>query len=74
MKLCISLFELIFSAIKEQLLLNGATGKVAFDNNGDRKYPEYDIYNVQESIDGRVQQRRKIGEITYLQQEVIIII
>jgi ionotropic glutamate receptor NMDA 1 len=30
------------------VLLNGATGKVAFDNNGDRIYAEYDIINVKE--------------------------
>lgn len=30
------------------MLLNGATGKVAFDDSGDRIYAEYDIVNVKE--------------------------
>lgn len=29
-------------------MINGATGKVAFDDNGDRIYAEYDIINVHE--------------------------
>lgn len=35
-----------FRYIKRQVLLNGATGKVAFDDNGDRINAEYDIVNV----------------------------
>jgi glutamate receptor ionotropic, NMDA 1 len=30
------------------VLFKGATGKVAFDDNGDRMFAEYDIVNVQE--------------------------
>jgi glutamate receptor ionotropic, NMDA 1 len=30
------------------VLFKGATGKVAFDDNGDRMFAEYDIINVQE--------------------------
>lgn len=35
--------------IRKQILLNGMTGKVAFDDNGDRIYAEYDIINVKET-------------------------
>ncbi|KAL0276444.1 UNVERIFIED_CONTAM: hypothetical protein PYX00_004018 [Menopon gallinae] len=38
--------KLLFEYIKKQNLSNGATGKVAFDDNGDRIYAEYDIVNV----------------------------
>ena len=31
------------------MLLNGETGKVAFDDNGDRINAEYDVVNVQAS-------------------------
>jgi ABC-type branched-subunit amino acid transport system substrate-binding protein len=33
--------------IKKQTLVNGSTGNVAFDDNGDRINAEYDIINVQ---------------------------
>lgn len=38
----------LFEFIKKQVLLNGATGKVAFDDNGDRINAEYDVVNVQD--------------------------
>lgn len=37
-----------FRYIKKQVYKDGHTGKVAFDNNGDRIYAEYDIVNVKE--------------------------
>ncbi|XP_044734229.1 glutamate [NMDA] receptor subunit 1 isoform X2 [Chrysoperla carnea] len=43
--------KLLFEEIKKQVLLNGATGKVAFDDNGDRINAEYDIVNVQQHED-----------------------
>uniref|UniRef100_A0A7R9B3P7 Glutamate [NMDA] receptor subunit 1 n=1 Tax=Timema shepardi TaxID=629360 RepID=A0A7R9B3P7_TIMSH len=39
----------LFEYIKKQVLLNGTTGKVAFDDSGDRINAEYDIVNVQDS-------------------------
>ncbi|CAI6345580.1 unnamed protein product [Macrosiphum euphorbiae] len=38
----------LFEYIKKQVYKDGHTGKVAFDNNGDRIYAEYDIVNVKE--------------------------
>ncbi|XP_059473836.1 glutamate [NMDA] receptor subunit 1 [Neocloeon triangulifer] len=38
----------LFEYIKKQVLFKGATGKVAFDDNGDRMFAEFEIINVQE--------------------------
>ncbi|XP_046474895.1 NMDA receptor 1 isoform X3 [Neodiprion pinetum] len=38
----------LFEYIRRQVLHNGATGKVAFDDNGDRIFAEYDIVNIKE--------------------------
>lgn len=38
----------MFRYIKKQVYKDGHTGKVAFDNNGDRIYAEYDIVNVKQ--------------------------
>ncbi|RZC38050.1 ANF receptor and/or Peripla BP 6 domain containing protein, partial [Asbolus verrucosus] len=37
----------LFDSIKKQVLYNGETGKVAFDDQGDRIYAEYNIVNIQ---------------------------
>lgn len=37
-----------FRYIRKQVLISGVTGKVAFDDNGDRINAEYDVMNVQE--------------------------
>lgn len=37
----------LFDFIKKQVLLNGETGKVAFDDQGDRINAEYNIVNIQ---------------------------
>lgn len=33
--------------IRKEVLPNGQTGRVAFDDNGDRIYAEYNIINIQ---------------------------
>ncbi|XP_029052666.1 glutamate [NMDA] receptor subunit 1 isoform X2 [Osmia bicornis bicornis] len=38
----------LFDFIREEVLVDGATGRVAFDDNGDRIYAEYDIINIKE--------------------------
>nr|XP_018899314.1 PREDICTED: glutamate [NMDA] receptor subunit 1 isoform X2 [Bemisia tabaci] len=38
----------LFEYVRKQVLLNGATGKVAFDDSGDRIFAEYDVVNLQE--------------------------
>lgn len=37
----------LFNFIKKQVLINGETGKVAFDDQGDRINAEYNIANIQ---------------------------
>ncbi|KAH0954642.1 hypothetical protein HN011_004176 [Eciton burchellii] len=37
----------LFQYIRKQVLLHGLTGRVAFDDNGDRIFAEYDIVNIQ---------------------------
>ncbi|XP_076233083.1 glutamate ionotropic receptor NMDA type subunit 1 [Calliopsis andreniformis] len=39
----------LFQHIRDQVLPDGLTGKVAFDDNGDRIYAEYDIINIKEN-------------------------
>ncbi|XP_043512343.1 glutamate [NMDA] receptor subunit 1 [Frieseomelitta varia] len=39
----------LFEFIRKEVLSDGTTGKVAFDDNGDRIYAEYDIINIQEN-------------------------
>lgn len=41
----------LFNFIKNQVLLNGATGKVAFDDQGDRINAEYDVVNIQQQTE-----------------------
>ncbi|KAK7871616.1 hypothetical protein R5R35_001803 [Gryllus longicercus] len=50
----------LFEYIKKQVLVNGATGKVAFDDNGDRINAEYDVVNVQDK-----QQQVSVGQYCY---------
>lgn len=38
----------LFNFIKKQVLINGETGKVAFDDQGDRINAEYNIANIQQ--------------------------
>ncbi|CAG0921507.1 unnamed protein product, partial [Notodromas monacha] len=40
--------DTFFRYIQKQELVHGYTGKVAFDENGDRKNAEYDVINVQD--------------------------
>ncbi|KAK0165363.1 hypothetical protein PV328_003881 [Microctonus aethiopoides] len=38
----------LFGFIRKQVLQKGATGRVAFDDNGDRIFAEYDIINIKD--------------------------
>lgn len=52
--------RIYFEYIKKQVLLNGLTGKIAFDDNGDRLFSEYDIVNVD-----RPNGKSKVGQFFY---------
>lgn len=38
----------LFKYIREQVLEKGATGRVAFDDNGDRIFAEYNVVNIKQ--------------------------
>jgi len=40
-------FDCFIRYIRKQVLPHGLTGRVAFDDNGDRIFAEYDIVNIQ---------------------------
>lgn len=52
--------RLYFEYIKKQVLNDGLTGKIAFDDNGDRLFSEYDIVNV-----NRPHAKTKVGQFFY---------
>ncbi|XP_055636801.1 glutamate [NMDA] receptor subunit 1 isoform X2 [Toxorhynchites rutilus septentrionalis] len=45
--------------------IRGSTGQVAFDNNGDRIYAEYDVINVQQSSSVLFKKNVKVGSFFY---------
>ncbi|KAL3268270.1 hypothetical protein HHI36_007394 [Cryptolaemus montrouzieri] len=47
----------LFQFIRKQTLMNGETGKVAFDDQGDRINAEYNVVNIQN-------RKRKVEEVT----------
>uniref|UniRef100_A0A1B6E0C7 Glutamate [NMDA] receptor subunit 1 n=1 Tax=Clastoptera arizonana TaxID=38151 RepID=A0A1B6E0C7_9HEMI len=53
--------KILFDYIKKQVLISGSTGKVAFDDNGDRINAEYDIVNIQ----GPDKQPISVGQYLY---------
>ncbi|XP_064084297.1 glutamate [NMDA] receptor subunit 1-like isoform X2 [Macrobrachium nipponense] len=57
----------LFQYILEQVLKDGLTGKVAFDENGDRINAEYDVINIQEraEADGLKKRHVKVGQFIY---------
>ncbi|XP_012278038.1 glutamate [NMDA] receptor subunit 1 [Orussus abietinus] len=40
--------KILFDYIRRQVLETGATGRVAFDDNGDRIFAEYDVVNIKD--------------------------
>ncbi len=50
--------------IMKQELLDGQTGKVAFDENGDRVNAEYDVVNVKEN-----QVQEAVGHFVYSREQ-----
>ncbi|XP_052129960.1 glutamate [NMDA] receptor subunit 1 [Frankliniella occidentalis] len=54
----------LFEYIMKQELLDGQTGKVAFDENGDRVNAEYDVVNVKEN-----QIQEAVGHFVYSREQ-----
>lgn len=59
--------RLYFEYIKKQVLNDGLTGKIAFDDNGDRLFSEYDIVNV-----NRPHAKTKVGQFFYSKYQNVL--
>ncbi|XP_011700722.1 PREDICTED: glutamate [NMDA] receptor subunit 1 isoform X2 [Wasmannia auropunctata] len=55
----------LFQYIRKQVLPNGSTGRVAFDDNGDRIYAEYDIINIQYTGPDNNKTQVSVGQYFY---------
>lgn len=53
----------MLSLLKNQSMVDGATGRVAFDDNGDRLDSDYDIVNA---VNGRV---KTVGKYHFVKDE-----
>ena len=56
----------LFEYIRKQTLADGTTGRVAFDEMGDRIYAEYQVVNVQKmSMSSQASQKVVVGSYKY---------
>ena len=55
----------LFEYIRKQTLADGTTGRVAFDEMGDRIYAEYQVVNVQKISRGNPAQKVVVGNYKY---------
>jgi len=55
----------IFRYIRKQVLPQGSTGRVAFDDNGDRIFAEYDIVNIQYTGPDNNKTQVSVGQYFY---------
>jgi len=55
----------LFRYIRKQILLYGSTGRVAFDDNGDRIFAEYDIVNIQYTGPDNNKTQMSVGQYFY---------
>ena len=59
----------LFEYIRKQTLADGTTGRVAFDEMGDRIYAEYQVVNVQKmSMSSQASQKVVVGSYKYSNQ------
>ena len=58
----------LFEYIRRQTLADGTTGRVAFDEMGDRIYAEYQVVNVQTDI-GLASKKAVVGYYNYSKEE-----
>lgn len=59
-----------FRFILEQVLKNGLTGKVAFDENGDRINAEYEVINIQEVNETGIIKKKHVTVGQYIYNKV----
>ncbi|KYM97879.1 Glutamate [NMDA] receptor subunit 1 [Cyphomyrmex costatus] len=55
----------LFQYIRKQVLPHGSTGRVAFDDNGDRIFAEYDIINIQYTGPDNNKTQVSVGQYFY---------
>ncbi|XP_011053979.1 PREDICTED: glutamate [NMDA] receptor subunit 1 [Acromyrmex echinatior] len=55
----------LFQYIRKQVLPHGSTGRVAFDDNGDRIFAEYDIVNIQYTGQDNNKTQMSVGQYFY---------
>ncbi|XP_012055880.1 PREDICTED: glutamate [NMDA] receptor subunit 1 [Atta cephalotes] len=55
----------LFQYIRKQVLPYGSTGRVAFDDNGDRIFAEYDIINIQYTGPDNNKTQMSVGQYFY---------
>ncbi|XP_071559616.1 NMDA receptor 1 [Temnothorax nylanderi] len=55
----------LFQYIRKQVLPHGSTGQVAFDDNGDRIFAEYDIINIQYTGPDNNKTQVSVGQYFY---------
>ncbi|KAG5324596.1 NMDA1 protein, partial [Acromyrmex heyeri] len=55
----------LFQYIRKQVLPHGSTGRVAFDDNGDRIFAEYDIVNIQYTGSDNNKTQMSVGQYFY---------
>ena len=55
----------LFEYIRKQTLPDGTTGRVAFDEMGDRIYAEYEVVNVQTDFRSRTSKKSVVGYYNY---------
>jgi hypothetical protein len=46
LKILTTFFNLYYRYVRQQIIDNCATGRIGFDDNGDRMFAEYNIVNV----------------------------
>lgn len=55
----------LFEYIRKQTLADGTTGRVAFDEMGDRIYAEYQVVNIQTDARSRTSKKAVVGYYNY---------
>ncbi len=55
----------LFEYIRRQILPDGTTGRVAFDEMGDRIYAEYEVVNVQKDSKANYNTKVVVGSYKY---------
>ncbi|RXG55046.1 hypothetical protein Avbf_07105 [Armadillidium vulgare] len=60
--------------IREQVLKDGLTGKVAFDDHGDRINAEYDIINIQEFNETGIVRKKEVEVGQFVFNKGIILV